>query len=116
MKAFLFHFIGGWIFFFHWGMGISLEGGCSSFIGGWLPFFHWGMGISLEGGYYSFIAGWIFHWGVDALLSLGNGYFIWGVDALLSLEDGYFIRGWMPFFRISLGGGCSSFIGGWVFH
>lgn len=35
------------------------------------------------GGY--FIGGWIFHWGLDAFISLEGGI----------LEDGYFIRGWL---------------------
>jgi len=100
---------------FHWavdallslGNGISLGRGCSSFIVGWI--FHW-VDISLGGGCSSFIVGWIFQWGVDALLSLRDGYFIagwifhWGVDALLSLGNG-----------ISLGSGCSSFIRQWYF-
>ena len=62
------------------------------------------MGISLGGGCTSFIGGWVFHWGVDALLSLG---------------DVYFIGGWILLFHcrmdISLGVRCSSFIVGWIF-
>jgi len=52
------------------------------FIMGYL--FHCRMDISLGCGCSSFIRRWVFHW---------------GVDALLSLEDGYFIGGWMLFFH-----------------
>jgi len=75
----------------------------------------------LGGGCSSFIVGWIFQWGVDALLSLRDGYFIVGwifhcrMD--ISLWDGYFIAGWIFHcgMDISLGRGCSSFIRQWYF-